>query len=307
MFFFLWLFRFLIARFISLFNGPELLGNEENSSILSESNLHGIQDIVVDSSSSARHFDKLGHDVTRKIFEYLIDDFASIRLVCKIFRRSFDDVNFAICSRLIPGFTKSTFSHWNNANPTRNYLKYKLIVLTNAILFDSNQKVCNCADFDTSLDLMTDFHLRYNAIDLIKIFETKNIDMCLKLANAFLKLRIVAWRDIYKLLFSNSSENISKAWSLGLTTIARKMAFYDQDKFQKSIKIVHNLLKPVEARKYALSRFMIAYFIRQGIYYEAYDTSKIFRLLIGAQYWDLLHEVYEMNKNRLLLCFTSLF
>ena len=118
MFFFLWLFRFLITRFISLFNGPELLGNEVNSSILSESDLHDIQDIVVDSSSSARHFDKLGHDVTRKIFEHLIDDFASIRLVCKIFRRSFDDVNFSICSQLIPGFTKSTFSRWNGESPT---------------------------------------------------------------------------------------------------------------------------------------------------------------------------------------------
>ena len=51
---------------------------------------------------------------------------------------------------------------------------------------------------------------------------------------------------------------------------------------------------------------MITYIIRQGIYYDAYDTSKIFRGLIGAQYWDLLHEVYEMNKNRFLLYFSIL-
>ena len=278
------------------------MGNEENSSILSESDLHDIQDIVVDSSSSASHFDKLGHDVTRKIVEHLIDDFASIRLVCKIFRRSFDDVNFAICSLLIPGFTKSTFSHWNNTNPTRNYLKYQLIVLTNLILFDSNQKACNCADFNTSLELTTDFHLRHNAIDLIKFFETENIDMCLKLANAFLKLRIVAWSDIYKLLFSNTPKNISKAWSLGLTTIARLMAFYNQDKFIMSIKFVTDgLLIPIKARKYALSRFMITYKIRHGFYYSRSEIPVLLKELISAEYWDLLQEVYKINDKLVLL------
>ena len=46
---------------------------------------------------------------------------------------------------------------------------------------------------------------------------------------------------------------------LGLTTIAREMAFYHQQKFLESIKQeTGNLLKVSNARKFILFRFMIS-------------------------------------------------
>ena len=249
------------------------------------------------SSSSSSYFDLLGPDATRLIFEHLLDDFASIRLACKALRKDFDDFNLAICSNIFPGFTKATFSHWNNS---KEYLKYQLILLTNAFVFNSKIISFKYEESDTQLDLMTDFHLRHNATKLIRLLKSKNFDMCLKLTNAFLKLKIVVWADVYKLLFSNSTMNILRAWSLGLTTIAREMALYNMSTFLTSIGISHEgLLRPIKARKYALSRFMISLIRSGSIKFTAsqWHFENLIGALILAKFEDLLNEIYEMNKN----------
>ena len=184
MLFFHWLARFFITRF--RFLSLRRLGFEENLSISIESNellMH--EDNVNSISSSASCFNILGHDVTRNIFEHLIDDFASIRLVCKRFRRAFDDFNLAICSNIFPVFTKATFSHWNDDDLTKRYLKYQLILLTHAFIFNSKIISFEYEESDIQLDLMTTFHLRRNATKLIMLFKSKIVGLCLKLLTHF--------------------------------------------------------------------------------------------------------------------------
>lgn len=254
------------------------------------------EDVLDLRPSAPTYFDYLGRDVNKIIFEDLIiEDFASIRLVSKGFRKFFDDFNYALCCELIPGFTKSTFSHWNDEDLTKEYLKYRLIVLTRAILSDYKPLRMEYLKSGIGMHLNTDFHLRRNAVKMIRFFETKNFDMSLKLANAFLNLRIVAWGDIYHLLFSKSPENISKAWELGLTTIAREMAFYHQKKFLESIKKeTGNLLKVSNARKFVLFRFMISTARSQS--FDLGCIDKCANQLIKSKKWDLLIELFDLNR-----------
>ena len=295
MLFFLLIYRFLTVHFSPVFNVSKLIENSEDSSILDEVEM--LQDIVLYGSSG--HFDMLGHDVTRKIFEHLIDDFASIRLVSKKFRKSFDDVIFAMSRNFVP---KST---WDDK------LKYRFVCLTRVIFCDTEVNALICKIMPNPMT---------NTLELIEFLKFKDLKICLKLTDTFLKMKLVAWRDIYNLLFFDSFESILTAWSLGLTTIAREMSFYHRDVFQISIgSTPKGLLKPIKARKYSLSRFMILsvrdQFIkttfRDGIHRlspyrfpnQIINTiepnsylEKVVRALIDAQYWDLLHEVYEMKK-----------
>ena len=244
--------------------------------------------------SSPTYFDYLGYDVNRSIFEDLImEDFASIRLVSKGFRKSFDDLIYALCCDLIPGFTKSTFSHWNDNDPTKEYLKYQLIVLVRAILPDYKPMRMKYLKSGIGMHLKTDFYLRRNAVKMIQFFGRRNVDMSLKLANALLKLRIVDWGDIYHLLFSNSKDNISKAWELGLITIAHEMAFYHQKEFLQSLKQeTGNLYRVARAQNFVLFRFMIATARSQNFFLGCLQEP-VFRLRDSKQ-WDLMNELFEL-------------
>ena len=309
MLFFLLIFRLLTVRFSPVFNGSKLIGNAEDSSILGE--VETPQDIVLYGSSG--HFDMLGDDVTRKIFEHLINDFASIRLVSKKFRKSFDDVIFSICGNFVPGFAKSI---WDDK------LKYRLIYLTRVIFSDPKVNALICRIMPNQMT---------NTLELIEFLKSKNLEICLKLTDTLLKVKLVAWRDVYELVFFDSFQSILTAWSLGLTSIAREMSFYHRDVFQISIGSTHmGLLKPIEARKYSLSRFMILsvrdQFIKttfkdgqhrlspnrhpnqiiNTIEPESY-LETVVEALIDAQYWDLLHEVYEMKKEYFNPCVLMLF
>ena len=51
----------------------------------------------------------------------------------------------------------------------------------------------------------------------------------------FLKLEIVAWGDVVQLLFWEKLEVVLRAWTLGLTTIAREMSTYHLNMFLESV------------------------------------------------------------------------
>ena len=72
------------------------------------------------------------------------------------------------------------------------------------------------------------------------------------------------------------------------------MAHYNEENLKKK-KVKKKIFRPID-EKYGLSRFMIVYMIRHEIYCSIFDIPIIFKMLIRAQYWDLLHEFNEVNK-----------
>ena len=187
-----------------------------------------------------------------------------MRLISKSFRRTFDDLIYATCLMKFPGFSKETLSYWNYEDPTmkKKYLQYQLIPLLRVVSFYVKQLIDFHEKSETRLDLTTTDQLRLNAVRLIRLINSELLNGSLELANVFLKLRIVAWGDIYHLLFSNNSSNVSLAFSLGLTTVARNMCTYYENQFIRSIgKEERGLLEAIKGRNYNLSCFLIRFCI----------------------------------------------
>ena len=59
--------------------------------------------------------------------------------------------------------------------------------------------------------------------------------------------------EIYHLFSLIHLKTFQKFWSLGLTTISREMAYYNEEKFPKISWVLS--FRPIDARKYGLSRF----------------------------------------------------
>ena len=231
-----------------------------------------------------RSLDLLADSILQIILEYFIDDYRTMRLVSKNFRKAFDDLIYLKCWMMFPGFSKETFSDWNN-----DYLKYQLILLLR--VFSSNIKslilllcvfyskiksLVDCYEqSETGLNFTTNYHLRLNAVPFITLIPSKFLNSRLELTNVFLKLKLVTWVSIYHLLFSDAN-SISQIWPLGLTTIAREMATFDSDAFLESVgSRGQGLLKAVKARKYGISRFII-HFMRSR--YHQFENEEIIYL-----------------------------
>ena len=137
----------------------------------------------------------MADSILQIILEHFIDDYKTMRLVSKNFRKAFDDLIYSTCWIMFPGFTKETFSYWNN-----EYLKYQLILLLR--VFSSNIKsLMECYEkSETRLDLTTNYHLRLNAVRFITLVASENWSCGLKSANLFLKLGLVTWAGIYDFL-----------------------------------------------------------------------------------------------------------
>lgn len=256
-----------------------------------------------DRESKPSQVELLDDKILHIILEYFIDDYKTMRLVSKSFRKIFDDLIYAACWMRFPGFSKETFSYWRYEDPTmkKKYLKYQLIPLLRVIssyikpLNDCYEKA------EARLDLLTYDQLRFNAVRLIKLIYSEFLSGSLVLANVFLKLRIVVWGDIYHLLFSNNPSNVSRAFSLGLTITARKMSTYHEDHFIRSIGSEEKgLLEALKIRNYILSRFIIRFLHRRSHKFSNHDEpylNNVIAELIKAWYWDLLQEMHELSKN----------
>ena len=252
---------------------------------------------------SKSQVESLDDKILHIILEYFIDDYATMRQVSKSFRRAFDDLIYATCWMKFPCFTKDTFSFWNDQEPTmkKKYMKYQLIPLLRVVSFYAKPLIDFHEKSETRLDLTTNDQLRRNAVRLIRLIHSEFLNGCLELTNVFLKLRIVAWDDIYHLLFSNNSSNVSRAWSLGLMTIARDMSTFHENHFIRSTASEEGkgLLEAIKSRNYILSRFIIRFLHRRSHKFKRCDgqyLNNVFAQLVNAMYWDLLQDMYELSK-----------
>ena len=245
----------------------------------------------------------LADSLLQIILEALFDDHSTIRLISKSFRKIFDDLVFATCWLKFPGFTKETFSHWNDENPTKvknKYLKYQLIPLVRVL--NSNIKpIVDCYEkSETRLDLSTYHHLKCNAVPFIRLIDPEYLNIRLELANVFLKLRLASWVEIYVLFFLERTWSLSIVCSLGLTTLAHELANHNLNEFIEFVGPEdEGLLEAVKAQKYATSRFIIHFLRCQSHSFTTDDKhylNYVISELIKSKYWNLLKELYEMNK-----------
>lgn len=246
--------------------------------------------------------ESLADSLLQIILATVFDDYAAIRLISKSFRKNFDDLVFATCKLMFPGFTKETLSRWNDEDPAKKtkHLKYQLIPLVR-VLFHNVKPITDCYEkSEIRLDLSTYHHLKRNAMSFIRLIDPEYLNSRLELANVFLKLRLVSWVEIYLLFFLERTWSLSIVCSLGLTNLAHEIANHNVDEF---IDVVgpadEGLLEAVKARKYATSRFIIHIMRCQSHSFttdEKHYLNNVISELIKSKYWDLLKELYEMNK-----------
>ena len=241
--------------------------------------------------------ESLDDKILHIIFQNFVDDYATMRLVSKNFRKGFDDMIFAACWMKFPGFTKETFSHWN-----QEYLKYQLIPLVLVISSNMENLIDSHEKSESRIDLATNDHLRLNALQLIRMIDLRYKRTSLELANMFLKLRLVEWNDIYDLLFNGRSFSIRDCWEYGLTMVAHQMATNQPNIFIDSfVPSYDGLLNAIRKRNYHYSRFII-HFLRARSYRFRNDedneifVNKVIVELVLAKYWDLLEEFYGISK-----------
>ena len=132
----------------------------------------------LDRESKGSSLDSLAGNVLHIILQNFLNDYATMRLVSKNFRKAFDDMIFTTCWMKTPFFTKETFSHWND-----EYLKYQLIPLVRLLSFNI-EKLINCYEkSEPRLDLTTSDNLRLNAVQFIRLVMSPFMDTCCELAN----------------------------------------------------------------------------------------------------------------------------
>ena len=281
---FLVLFPFIYASNVFNENSSETFDVFENEA--SENAVLTIQE----STTIPNNFNLLAHEVIQYVFEFAFDDYLSLRLVSKNFREVFDEFVCTISWKSLPNFSKMTFSHWNE-----NF-KYQMAPLARVLHFTI--KPLN-ADLG-GLNLTSDFHLRNYAMKSIILLGFTNLDASFKLLDAFLKLEIMKWNDVYKKFFEDKFVSVARAWSLGLVSIAREMSINNVDVFFGSIGKDHEGLRlACRSKHLKLCRLMVSTMRSQSHQFKFYDISylnDIIEVLIFLKYWDVLYDVYEMNQ-----------
>ena len=240
--------------------------------------------------------DLLPEDIIQEIFGYLIDEYASLRLVSKDFHRIFDHTVIKATCNYLPGCTMVSLS-----NLDLDKAVLKIIPLAH-VLFSYVKPFLIHDQLDYHCDLDSD--LRQNAINFVKFLRASSTNQSLRLANALLKAEIILWTDVFDLSFLDNSNNsvkfdsINCAWSLGLTTMAREMYLHNSETFFASINQIHKgLLYAIRGKHYALPVFMINSSGSDG-YYKKYIVG-IFDELVKTKFWELSRQVYKRFKNNL--------
>ena len=238
----------------------------------------------------------LPEDLFQEIFGYLIDEYASLRLVSKLFHRNFDHTVIRATCNNLPGCTMASLS-----NLDLDKAAVKLIPLAHVLCsYVKPFLIRDRLDYHSDLDS----DLRQNAVNFVKFLRASSTNQSLRLANALLKAEIILWTDVFNLLFLDNSNNsanfnsINCAWSLGLTTMAREMYLHNSETFFSSINgINEGLLYAIRGNHYGLSRFMISS-SGSGDYYKPYIVE-IFDALVKSKFWDLSRQVYKRYKKKI--------
>ena len=239
----------------------------------------------------------VSEDVAQEIFDCLrYEDYTTLRLISKPFRKFHDDYIIRIPCNIFPGFTGFLFENWYAQETLVAHLKHRLKPLVKVVIEVQPhvQKI--------SIPELTKYSLKEIAMRLIKsTMSNFGDETALKLANAFFKLNVLSLDDFCN--FSRKKRGISKACSLGLTTLVRELSIRDIDNFIRAIGPTgEGLLHAIMAKRYETSRFII-YFIRSHLY-EIKDSEIMYLEvvifeLIKAKYWDLFYEYYEMNQEKI--------
>ena len=240
-------------------------------------------------------FSLLIDDTAQEILEYLLlEDYAPIRSVSRSFNWFLDNYVYRMSSKYFPEFTKVALRQWDDEAKVTDHLKHRLTLLIKGFFGAKPPSITG--DSDSILDP----NLKRNAVRLIKYLQASDLDQCLRLANVFLKLEIVLWGDIVHLLFSNNHETIPRAWSLGLTTIANEMFTYHANLIIKTVGKDHKgLLIALKGNHYALSQVLVHSMRSQSHRFNVDEKTylnDVIAELIRANYWYLLSEIYEMNR-----------
>ena len=240
----------------------------------------------------------VSEDVAHEIFEYLLNedyDYTVIRKISKSFRKFHDECIHRMSRKYFPFYIRAALHLWDNevVPANANDLKYKLNPLFKFFLGTNGNP-------NRMLASIPDPEFKQKAVLFINHLKSSDLNQCLKLKNMFLKLEIVAWGDVVQLLFWEKPEVVLRAWTLGLTTIAREMSTYHLNMFLESVgPRGEGLLEAIKAKKYALSSFMIHFLLSRSYQFHKAENSYLARIInniILANYWDLLEIMYESNK-----------
>ena len=248
---------------------------------------------------SGNVFDLLADDTVNEIFEYLeVDDYTTFRLISKRFCKLHDNCVYRLSRNSFPGLTRAVLHQWNVEDPVADHLKHRVIVLLNVKpILES---------FDIELDIITESNLRQYALQILDSFENSNQDVRLCLVSLFLRLEYVQGNDIFdnvSFSFPEEGEMVKDSWifSLGLTAIARELSIRYEDIFIHAVgSRGEGLLAALRARKHGISRFIVRFLRSRSYQFNINEISYlnlVIKELVEARYWDLLQEIYEMNKS----------
>lgn len=242
-------------------------------------------------------FDSLAEESIQEIFECLPLDRATLRLVSKRFRKNFDDFVNRMTWINFLGCTEDSFSHWSDKVNSVSRLEFQLMPLAHVLRDHIRPFIAsNGLVFNSGADT-----LRSKAINFIEFIKLSNLDQCLRLTDAFLKTKVLEWEDVYGLLFSNNVHAVLSAWSLGLISIAREMYLQNYACFFSSMRRNNKgVLNAIRGGHHTLSHFMLVSF-RNAVSYRSY-LGMIIDELIDKNYWDILCEVFVINKDYFETC-----